>query len=217
MPTPPVEFSENKEMDFHDAWECRYFVSELPQRFKHEELNEFFNESRGPIVENDLYFVTDDIDVDIKLRKLKKPKPTIKVKILLDRSNDFELWRTEIDDGLPVPGEVWTDVLSRLKVEADIELLSSCSEPHQVEEALLTARPNLLYRETWKHRMRYIRPQVEVEVAEVTIGLSFFYSVSFESESPSSDRVRVIRDELSADDLGTPKNYMRLLSQISPK
>ncbi len=212
----PIKRCENKENDIPDTWECRYFISELPQRFKHPELNKLFDKWCGPTAENDLYFIIDDPKVNIKLRKLKERKPTIRVRILRSKHEEFELWHTEINNKLPAPTEVWSRVLTKLKVEGDINLLSRCSEPYQVKQALLTARPNLLHKETWKHRTRYIRPEGEVEVAEVTIGTSFFYSVSFESKSPDPDEVLAIRDELSTDGLGIPKSYTKLLLQISP-
>lgn len=215
MTHPPVKRCENKEKNIPDTWECRYFISELPQRFTHKELNRFFDKWYGPTTENDLYFITDDPKVNIKLRKLKELKTNIKFRIRRDKREEFELWHTEIDNKLPAPTEVWNKVLAKLKVKGDIELLSKCSEPFQVKQALLTAKPNLLHREIWKHRTRYIRPQGEVEVAEITIGTSFFYSVSFESKSVDPDQVLAIRDELSADGLGIPKSYTKFLLQIS--
>lgn len=215
MTQPPVKRCENKEKDNPDTWECRYFISDLPQRFKHEELNKFFDKWCGPLTENDLYFIIDDPKVSIKLRQLKELEPTIKVRKLLDKRKEFELWRTEINNKLPAPAEVWSKVLAKLKVEGDIKLLSKCSEPCQVKDALFTAQSNLFHKETWKNRTRYISSQGEVEVAEITIGTSFFYSVSFESKSWDPDQILALRDELSTDGLGTPKSYTKLLSQIS--
>ena len=136
------------------------------------------------------------------------------MRVRRDKRDEFELWRTEIDQMLPAPAKVWSKVLTRLNIEGDIDLLSNCSKSHQVQKALLAAQPGLLHGEVRKSRWRYFEPQGEVEVAKITVGYSLFYSVSFESKSKDPGQVRAIRDKFSIDRLGTPKNYVRLLSQI---
>ncbi len=214
-----VNHFEAKAKDILDKWECRYFVSELPIRFTHNELKKVFDESDPPSIENDLYFfIADDKNMNIKLRKLTEPKPTIKVKMLRDNNGEFELWHTEIDDELPAPAEVWRKVLARLKVEDNIKRfikhLSRCEEPYQVEEILLNACSNIQRMEAWKLRRFYGTPAAKVEVVVVDIGSHLFYSVSFESESPDSAQARAIRDKLSADELGTPKSYVSFLKYL---
>ena len=211
-----LNFVKNKEKDFIETWECRYFVrdSKPPHGFEHEQLKKIFDKWDGPCNEKDIYFITDDETVNVKLRKSSKRKPTIKVRVLRDKRDEFELWRTEIDQMLPVSAKVWSEVLTRLNIKGDVDLLSNCSKSHQVKKELLTAQPYLLHIEIRKSRWRYFEPQGEMEVTKITIGSSRFYSVSFESKSKDPGQVRAIRDKFSLDKLGTPKNYVRLLSQI---
>ena len=214
-----LNFVKNKEKDFIETWECRYFVrdSKPPHGFEHEQLKKIFDKWDGPCDEKDIYFITDDDTVNVKLRKSSKPKPTIKVRVLRDKHEEFELWRTEINQMLPAPAKIWNKVLTRLNIKGDVDLLSNCSESHQVKKELLAAQPNLLHVEARKSRWRYFEPQGEMEVAKIVIGPSQFYSVSFESKSKNPGQVRSIRDKLPVDMLGIPKNYVRLLSEILRK
>ena len=211
-----VKLCENKERNFIENWECRYFVcdSEPPHGFEHERLRDIFDQWEGPRDESDLYFITDEETVNLKLRKSSKTKPTIKMRVRRDKRDEFELWRTEIDQMLPAPSKVWSKVLTRLNIEGDIDLLSNCSRSHQVEKVLLIMQPGLLHGEVRKKRWRYFDPQGEIEVAKITFGSSLFYSVSFESQSGDPGQVKALRDKWSVSKLGIPKNYVRLLSQV---
>lgn len=224
MAQPSVNRREKKAKGIPDTWECRYFVhdSNPPHGFEHDHLRkekDIFDKWDGPHNENDVYFIAADTNVNVKLRKQEKTKPRIKLRVRLRHEPDgFELWRTEINDELSAPAEVWREVLARLKVKGNIERLSSCSEPDQVKKVLRTARPRLLRIETWKQRWRYFKPQGDMEVARVTIGSSVYYSVSFESNAPDPSGIRAIRDKLRTDELkdelGTPENYVELLSKM---
>lgn len=213
----------NKAQGIPDTWECRYFVdvSKLPHEFEHDRLRNkkrFFDRWDGPHDEDDVYFITADSDVNVKLRKPDKSEPSIKLRIRRRHEPDgFELWRTEIDHELPAPAEVWREVLAALKVvEGNTEELSSLSEPDQVTNELGKAEAILSCTKTRKCRRRYSGPQGDVEVAWVTACSSDFYSVSFESRAPEPGGIRAIRNELLADDLGPPENYVQLLLRISP-
>ena len=214
-----VKLRGNREKDFIENWECRYFVrdSEPPHGFEHEHLKEVFDKWEGPRDESDLYFITDDETVNVKIRISSKTKPTIKMRLLRDKHDEFELWRTEIDQMLPAPAKVWSKVLTRLNIEGDLDLLSNCLESHQVKKVLLTAQPNLLYGEAHKSRWRYFKLQWEIEVAKITIESTLFYSVSFESKSKDPGQIRVVRDKLLVKKLGTPMSYIKLLSQTLHK
>ncbi len=223
MAQPPVRRCENKAKGIPDIWECRYFVrdSKPPHGFEHDRLRKekgFFDKWDGPHDENDVYFVVADAKVNVKLRKPEKSEPSIKLRVRRRHEPDgFELWRTEIDHELPAPAEVWREVLATLEVKGEIEQLLSCSEPDQVIYELHKAEPTYSCIKTRKCRWRYSGPQGDVEVARVTIYSFVFYSVSFESNAPDPGGIRAIRDKLRTDELGTPKNYVRLLSQISSK
>ena len=207
-----------------DTWECRYFVdvSKLPHAFQHDCLRKekrFFDQWEGPHHENDVYLITADLDVNVKLRQPDASEPRIKLRICRRREPDgFELWRTEIDQELPAPADVWSEVLAALKVvEDNAQELSSLSEPDQVTHELRKAKAILSCAETQKDRWRYSGPQGDVEVARVTAPSSDLYSVSFESRAPDPAGIRAIRNELPTDDLGPPTNYVQLLSRISPR
>lgn len=210
----------NKPKDIPDIWECRYFVrdSKRPPGFEHKHLKKIFDKWDGPFNEKDLYFITDDKTVNVKLRKSSKAKPTIKVRVLQDKHDEFELWRTEIDQILPAPAKVWSKVLTRLNIKGNVDLLSNCSKSRQVKKELLTAQPNLLHMEIRKKRWRYFGPQGEMEVAEINIKSprSRFWSVSFESKSENPGEVRAIRDKFPVvkNENWTLKNYVTKLSEI---
>ena len=224
MGQPSVNRRGNRAKGIPDTWECRYFVdvSKLPHEFEHDRLRKekrFFDQWEGPHHENDVYLVTADLDVNVKLRKPEELQPSVKLRVCCRHEPDgFELWRTEIDHGLPAPAEVWREVLAALKVvEDNAQELSSLSEPGQVTNELSKAEAILSCTEMQKDRWRYSGPQGDVEVARVTAPSLDYYSVSFESIDPDPAGIRAIRAALPTDNLGPPTNYVQLLSRISPR
>lgn len=225
MTESPFKNCENKDEGIPDIWECRYFVydSKPPHVFEHDRLmdrKEFFDRWDGPRDDTDIYFISDNTGVNVKIRKSGESEPTIKLRVLRDTSDEFQLWHTEFVERLPAPATVWKEVLEQLHIEGNEKLLSNHSQPAQVEEALRAAKPELLCIKTQKHRWRYIGPLGEVEVARVTVfssSLSSLYSIAFESKSADTTGIRTIRDKLARgvlDVLGTPKSYVELLRQL---
>lgn len=224
MTQPAAKRCEDKAKDIPDIWECRYFVSASPPPgFADDHLRKetsFFESWDGPRSENDVYFVGADPTVNVKLRKAGKSQPSIKLRVRHKHEPDgFELWHTEFVEKLPAPVEIWSKALAMLNAQCDIEKLSGCSEPNEIETLLARENQDLLCKETWKRRRRYSGPQGDVEVARVTIDsiIDSYYSVSFESRAPDPAGIRAIRDKLLTDDLGNPTNYVELLTQILPK
>jgi len=225
MACPPISHCEDKAKGIPDIWECRYFVcdSKPPNGFEHDRLmdrKEFFDRWDGPRDDTDVYFISDDTGMNVKLRKSGESEPTIKLRVLRDTCDEFQLWHTEFVEKLPAPATVWKEVLEQLNIKGNEKRLSSHSQPAQVEEALRAAKPELLCIKTHKQRWRYIGPLGEVEVARVTVfssSLSSLYSISFESKSADTTGIRTIRDKLARDVLdvlGTPKSYVELLWQL---
>ncbi len=199
-----------------DLWECRYFVPELPMRLAHEKVQKISNTSKES-VEKDVYLIASEAATNIKVRK-RKQKPSIKIKVLLERKDDgFELWHTEFESALPVLVEVWDDLLPRLRVEGDSQLLAGYSDPDDVVKALCKVRSNLAYVETEKRRIKYESETATLDVAHVRIRTNVtatvLHSVGFESSDLA--RARELHGQLWADDLGSAENYVSVCSRVA--
>ncbi len=197
-------------MDLNESWQCRYFVPTLPSRLARKNAGTLFPNAKGPMDDIDVYFIRGGISANVKVRKLRR---TIKIKSLLRETDDwFELWRTDIDHLLPSPVEVWAHVFSTLRIEGDAQLLQDCADPDRVVEVLCGMHSKLTSVTMVKRRMSYASDSAHIEVVEVEIGSTAFYSIAF--ESPDLAQARVIRDPSWADDLGKASNYVDLCSKV---
>lgn len=191
-------------------WECRYFTPDPPQFFEGNEMEEVLGKRQGFSVDDDVYFIGDNIAFNIKLRKRIN---TIKVKTLLEQKTDhFELWRSKIDSALPASEEDWEYVLTLLKSRADALRLSKCLYADQVLDVILEENRNFKWVEIQKHRAFYVMDNTRVEAAKTTVKGKILFSISIESHN--LDQARNVRNRLPIDGWGTAKNYVEMLLNL---
>lgn len=194
-----------------DLWECRYFVTNIPRVFTHDQLSSRFPGVSGPFRDDDIYIISDDAAINIKLRR--RPS-TIKIKVRLECLDDgFEHWRTELDSSLPASIETWNEILALLHIRADIKTFLACSDPDCVIGALRGATKKLVYVEALKQRSFYwASSEAKIEVAQVTIGALTLGSVVFESKVLA--QARALRDQFVGE-FDKPENYVSLISRVA--
>ena len=197
-------------------WECRYFLTQLPERFVPENLTPLFDIIGNPFpcTDDDIYLFSERSQANIKSGeetaniKLRRSRKTVKLKSLIKRyegDRRFELWETEFEFPLTDCNTVWARIAVAFNLDS-LDLLLSKSNPEEVLRIIRTNYPRIRILEVSKTRWLYASGDARLEVAEIQLGQQKLYSVQFEALELFDPQE--IHEQLAAHDLTLHQNYV---------
>jgi hypothetical protein len=195
------------------VWECRYVAETLPARFAHDTLVRTLGPRYRVLehaqIETDDYLLTPEPTFNLKLRH--RPN-SVKLKSRQSVSSDrLECWGTDFDHQLPADARVWGEALRLIECSVTPEQISAAATAKAAADLLRPFLPPARFVRVDKVRSLYSDGQRRIEVAQFACCAGRFVTICLESQD--ADDVREVMKNLSAADLGHPRNYVEVLSE----
>jgi hypothetical protein len=174
----------------------------LPECCSDEGLSKFvdWGVSRGE--NHDIYLFTQGTRSNIKLRREKN---SLKLKVLMDTKDEFELWSTEFEYVLPAPAIAWQRTAEALGLPP-LEWLATASVIDETLERISKEGTEIRILETRKERTFYSNGPATLEVSRVELPTSTIFTIQF--EAPLLGEALKLRAQVGTTGLEVGQNYV---------
>lgn len=188
------------------AWECRYILTVLPEKFKYKNVKSTIPPAGSASKESDIYIFVNDYNINAKIRKNSKSFKLKKRTAM--RENGFERWITIFEYRLPMSQEELEATADFLKIKKPLKVPKT-SSPSELLNELMRKDRVLMFENISKTRRFFRKGRVQLEISKINFRGRKYYSIQFESKDiKEADR---LRRTLCRGLRGNPVNYVEFI------